>query len=94
MHVGEYMGWNRKVDRIFKLRKELKDKDITEASSEDIYVDEYYNPDEDREPINAGDNLEKGDLFAMILSAWITIIPISLGILLLIVGLAWLLLGL
>ena len=84
------MWWNRKVDRLFKLKKKDQEKEETP----DIYVDEYYNPDEDREPINAGDNLEKGDLFAMILSAWITIIPISLGILLLIVGLAWLLLGL
>jgi len=84
------MGWNRKVDRIFKLKKEQQA--INEET--DIYADEYYNPDEDREAVNAGDNLEKGDLFAMILSAWITILPICFGLLLLIVGLAWLLLGL
>ncbi len=84
------MGWNRKVDRIFKLKKEQKEGD----STLDIYADEYYNPDEDRQAPEIGDNLEKGDLFAMIVSAWITIMPICLGLLILIVLLAWLLLGL
>lgn len=84
------MGWNRKVDRIFKARKE---NEKTEEAP-DIYADEYYDPEEDRVRYNVGDNLEKGDLFAMILSAWIVIMPIALGVLLLIVLLAWFLLGL
>ena len=85
------MIWNRKVDRLFKLKKEQeKDADNTP----DIYADEYYDPSEDRELPTVGDNLEKGDLFAMILSAWLIIVPISLGLLLLIVLLAWFLLGL
>ncbi|MCR4901791.1 MAG: hypothetical protein K6A23_02955 [Butyrivibrio sp.] len=83
------MGWNRKVDRLFNLKKEQQqDREVVK------YDDEYYNPDEDRIERNAGDNLEKGDLFAMIVSAWITILPIALGTLLVIVLLAWLLLGL
>ena len=38
------MRWNKKVDRIFKLREENKKNE----SHPDIYADEYYNPDEDR----------------------------------------------
>jgi hypothetical protein len=84
------MGWNRNVDRIFKAREENKKSE----EMPDIYADEYYDPKEDRIPYEVGDNLEKGDLFAMIVSAWIVIMPIALGILLLIVLLAWFLLGL
>ena len=84
------MRWNKKVERIFKLRQEQKE---SEAHS-DIRPDEYYNPDEDRCLPTVGDNLEKGDLFALIVSAWIVIVPICLGVLLLIVLLAWLMLGL
>ena len=83
------MWWNRKVDRLFKLNK-----DKEEDKQQDIYADEYYDPSEDRIEPTVGDNLEKGDLFAMIVSAWVIIVPICLGILLLIVLLAWLLLGL
>ncbi|MDC7293846.1 hypothetical protein NXH67_10005 [Butyrivibrio sp. DSM 10294] len=82
------MWWNRKVDRLFKVNKDKKE------STPDIYDDEYYDPNEDRIEPTVGDNLEKGDLFAMIVSAWITIVPISIGILVGIVLLAWLLLGL
>lgn len=84
------MWWNRKVDRLFKLKKKDQEKEETP----DIYADEYYNPDEDRVEPTVGDSLEKGDLFAMIVSAWITILPICLGLLIGIVLLAWLLLGL
>ena len=84
------MGWNRKVDRIFKARKENKKSN----EEPDIYADEYYNPEDDREAYRVGDNLEKGDLFAMIVSAWLVIMPIALGVLLLIIMLAWFLLGL
>jgi hypothetical protein len=84
------MFWNKKVDRIYKLKDEQKGRE----TEPDIYADEYYDPKEDREAAGVGDNLEKGDLFAMIVSAWIVIVPICLGLLLLIVLLAWLLLGL
>jgi hypothetical protein len=83
------MGWNRKVDKIFKARNEQK-----KIEEPDIYADEYYNPEEDRKAYDIGDTMEKGDLFAMIVSAWITILPICLGLLLFIVLLAWLMLGL
>jgi hypothetical protein len=82
------MWWNRKVDRLYKLNKEKKE------DQPDIYADEYYDPSDDRIQPTVGDNLEKGDLFAMILSAWVIIVPISLGLLLFIVLLAWLMLGL
>jgi hypothetical protein len=84
------MRWNKKVERIFKLRQEQKES----ASNPEIREDDYYNPDEDRIVPTVGDNLEKGDLFALIVSAWIVIVPICLGVLLLIVLLAWLMLGL
>jgi hypothetical protein len=84
------MRWNKKVERIFKLRQEQKES----TSHPEIREDDYYNPDEDRIVPTVGDNLEKGDLFALIVSAWIVIVPICLGVLLLIVFLAWLMLGL
>ena len=84
------MLWNKKVDRIFNLKKEQKES----ANHPEILEGEYYNPDEDRVEPTVGDNLEKGDLFALIVSAWIVIVPVCLGVLLLIVLLAWLILGL
>ena len=84
------MRWNKKVDRIFKLREENKKNE----SHPDIYADEYYNPDEDRVVPTVGDSLEKGDLFALIVSAWIVIVPVCLGVLLFIVLLVWFMFGL
>ena len=78
------MFWNRRVDEIYKLKEEQAEKEGRRKKPED--------PDDPKPGYE--NKPEKGDLFAMIVSAWLTIMPVAIGVLVFIVLLAWLLLGL
>ncbi len=86
------MFFNKKIDRIYEFKEEQREK--AENNAPDDFSDEYFDPSEYKNQMSTSDNLEKGDLFAMIVSAWITIVPICLGVLLFIVFVSWFLLGL
>lgn len=47
--------------------------------------DEFYDPKADREEPTLKDSMEKGDFFAMIVSALLVLVPISLAVLLIMV---------
>ena len=73
--------WN-KYDRARKWQLEQKEKRESEQAKQ-------YGGEKLYEPTIA-DELEKGDLFALVFSAMITIIPIAAGLLLLIVVISFL----
>ena len=72
------MLFQNKIDRAFKYQHE-------QAAQNEI--PEEYNGEKLYEP-TLEDMLDKKDMFSLIVSAWITIVPACLGVLLLIVFIA------
>ncbi len=70
------MFWQGKVDRAIRYQQEQKEKQDElqkEYSGEKLYEPSY------------AEEMEKGDMFAMILAGCFTILPVCAGVLLLIV---------
>lgn len=76
------MLFQGRVDRAMKLQQDKNQPPEDEKNQELQDPKQEYN----EEPIKS--KLEKGDVFAMLLSAMVTLIPISLGLMLLIYFLA------